>query len=243
MSKVPLPVNPIGNRANKDGCFSLTVKDPALVVFLLGNGTYTACIGHRKTDKGAEYFYPYIRDKVSGRDLVLTKVYPGELYPDQDYQKKDVLMFRPLTKTHADFQAQWVLIYEAFMEELSRIKAPQLEGRVVAKYIHEAEEKIKIGPQQSLEELMVKNHKGPDCVPLESHRWTSTLLSVYCMNTEEGIAMGVTLYVGFPHYGERADYLKANPGQVRKRARVEEKEAPAEVAVVAEEGKMEVETK
>ena len=223
MSKVPTPVNPIGNRANKDGCFTLTVRDPKLVVFFLGNGTYTACIGHRKTDKGTEYFYPYIRDIHSGRDLVLQKVYPEDIYPDVDYSGKDIFKFPLLTKTASDFQEQWVQIYEAFMSELSRIKEPQLQGKTIKKYIHESEEKIKLGPQQSLEEAMGKNHKGVDSVAIAGHRWTSTVLSVYCMSTEEGdIAMGVTLYLSYPFYTNRDDYLKANPSVSRKRVRREE---------------------
>ena len=244
MSKAPAPVNPIGNRANKDGCFTLTVRDPKLVVFLLGNGTYTACIGHRKTEKGTEYFYPYIRDIQSGRDLVLQKIYPGDIYPDQDYAGKDIFKFPLLTKTASDFQEQWVKIYESFMEELSRIKEPQLQGKVVKKYIHETEEKIKLGPQQSLEEAMTKNHKAVDSVAIEGHRWSSTVLSVYCMTTEEGeIAMGVTLYLSYPFYVNREDYLKANPGNGRKRARKEEpvkegeSKAEEQIGDLSEQGK------
>jgi hypothetical protein len=225
MSKAPAPVNPIGNRPNKDGCYTMTVRDPKQVVFFLTNGTYTACIGHRKSEKGTEYFYPYIRDTYSGRDVILQKVYVEDIIPDSDFSGKEILKFSPLTRTGAENQSEWVKIYDFFVAELARIKAPQLVGKTVKKYIHEGEEKIKLASNASMEEILKRNHKDAESVPIEGAKWTSTLLSVYCMSTEEGeMAMGVCLYVGYPFYETREAFLKANPGHARKRARVSKEE-------------------
>jgi hypothetical protein len=232
MNKAPAPVNPVNNRPNKDGCYTLTVKDPSKVVFFLENKTYVACIGHRKSEKGVEYFYPYIRDTYSGKDIVLQKVYPEGLLQDQDYNGKEILKFQPLTKSGQEFQQAWVSIYQAFMLEMSRIKEPQLQGKVVKQYIHEGSEKIKLGPKQSMDQAWEKNG-----TPIDGQKWSAGLTSVYCMETETGeIAMGVVLYLGYPHFETREAYLIANPGHVRnKRARTEEKSE----SEVVEDTKME----
>lgn len=229
MSKVPSPVNPVNNRPNRDGCYTLTVKDPTKVVFFLENKTYVPLIGHRKSEKGIEYFYPYIRDTYSGKDIVLQKVYPEVLVQDTDFAGKEILKFNPLTKSGCEFQQAWVTIYESFMVEMRRMKEPQIQGKVVKQYIHEESEKIKLGPKQTMEKAWEVNGN-----PISGQRWSAGLTSVYCMETTEGeFAMGVVLYLGFPHYETRAAFLQANPTHDRKRARVEE---PAVCTTVEVEG-------
>ena len=243
MSKVSAPVNPISGKPNRDGCYYLTVVDAEKVLFFLQNKTYVACIGHRKSEKGVEYFYPYVKDEYSGKNLMLQKVYPEALVQDQDYNGVDIFQSRPLTRTGEKNQATWVSIYTFFMEEMARIKAPQLVGKTVKHYIHEGTEKVKLGPKMDVSEALAKNGS-----PVEDQFWCAGLTSVYCMETEKGeIAMGVVLYLGIPYFKTRDAFLKAHPEHKarNKRARVDEEikaclEEEIKDAEAEEAGKMEV---
>lgn len=216
MSKAPTAPNPIGNKPNADGRYMMNVRQPVLLLEFLRKETCVPMVALKKTDKGQEIFIPYLLDKATNKECLLSKIYPKALVQTTDFNGGDCFEFH--AEGYQEFQEAWIEIYRIFIRELERIKAPQLTNQPKKFFLHEdGTERVKLGSRTKLPEILKKYEEAP------GSEYSAAVGLVYCMKPEDSMEwiLGVSLYLGYPSYSTGAAYLRANP---RKRQRVEKSE-------------------
>ena len=179
--------NYVQSRSNK-----LVVYDVALLEFLLKNKTYRPIIEATKSIKGQQLFVPFIFDIIQGKKLSLLKVYPKDAVweEDEDYSGKSVLVFRPATAAHLEFQQHWVEVNRIFTGEMLRMQETVLNGKVANEFVMLEKDKI-TKMSTAIKDKYNEYEKGRDYL-------TSALSMVFFMQTDTAPAVGIVLQESFP---------------------------------------------